>query len=132
MALTLAASRVAIALAIGLPIALSSVLHGNPPGVAAVLIAGAGALLGYVMRKGAERGAAQPRRANPPVMNVSLPDGQRLSEIERDQPICVISKRSPDREMAATASTAVFHAAPPAARASNVFAGEMRGHSSTV
>jgi len=60
MALTLAAPRVAIAiaLAIGLPIALSSVLHGNPPGIAAVLIPGAGAFLGYVMRRGAERGRA--------------------------------------------------------------------------
>ena len=54
MALTLAAPRVAvaIALAIGLPIAAGSMLNGNPPGIAALLIAGAGAFLGYVMRRG--------------------------------------------------------------------------------
>jgi hypothetical protein len=53
MALTLAAPRVAIAiaLAIGLPIAAGSMLNGNPPGIAALLIACAGALLGYVMRR---------------------------------------------------------------------------------
>ena len=58
MALTLAAPRaaLAIALAIGLPIAGWSLMHGNGPGVAALLIAGAGALLGYVMRRSA-RGA---------------------------------------------------------------------------
>ena len=54
MALTLAAPRIAIAiaLAIGLPIALGSTLAGNPPGIAALLIACAGAFLGYVMRRG--------------------------------------------------------------------------------
>ena len=59
MALTLAAPRaaVAIALAIGLPIAGSSVTHGNGPGIAALLIASAGALLGWVMRRGAGRQA---------------------------------------------------------------------------
>lgn len=59
MALTLAAPRaaIAVALAIGLPIAAWSVMQGNGPGVAALLIACAGALLGYVMR----RSAAQAR-----------------------------------------------------------------------
>jgi hypothetical protein len=54
MALTLAAPRVwiAIALGVGLPIAVGSIMNGNPPGIAAVLIAGAGAFLGYVMRRG--------------------------------------------------------------------------------
>ena len=57
MALTLAAPRaaIAIALAIGLPIAGWSMIHGNGPGVAALLIAGAGAFLGYVMRRSAQR-----------------------------------------------------------------------------
>jgi hypothetical protein len=57
MALTLAAPRaaLAIALAIGLPIAAGSILHGNPPAVAALLIACAGAFLGYVMRRSATR-----------------------------------------------------------------------------
>jgi hypothetical protein len=59
LALTVAAPRaaIAIALAIGLPIALSSLLHGNGPGVMALLISGAGALLGYVMRRTAVAGA---------------------------------------------------------------------------
>ena len=59
MALTLAAPRVwiAIALAIGLPIALGNMLAGNPPGIAALIIAGAGAFLGFVMRRGAQSGA---------------------------------------------------------------------------
>ena len=58
MALTLAAPRaaLAIALAVGLPIAAGSVLNGNAPGVAALLIAFAGAFLGYVMRRGFQRG----------------------------------------------------------------------------
>ena len=58
MALTLAAPRaaVAIALAVGLPIAGWSMVQGNGPGIAARLIASAGALLGYVMRRSA-RGA---------------------------------------------------------------------------
>ena len=53
-ALTIAAPRaaLAIALAIGLPIAASSVWHGNYAGVMALLIAGAGALIGYAMRRG--------------------------------------------------------------------------------
>jgi hypothetical protein len=57
MALTLAAPRVwvAIALAIGLPIAFGSMLAGNQPGIAALLIAGAGAFLGYVMRRSVAR-----------------------------------------------------------------------------
>jgi hypothetical protein len=60
MALTLAAPRVwiAIALAVGLPLALGSMLAGNPPGIAALLIAGAGAFLGYVMRKSVARASA--------------------------------------------------------------------------
>ena len=55
MALTVAAPRaaIAIALAVGLPIAAGSILNGNPPGIAALLIAGAGAFLGYAMRRGA-------------------------------------------------------------------------------
>ena len=54
LALTLAAPRaaIAIALAIGLPIAGSSIVHGNYAGVAALLIAGAGAAIGYAMRRG--------------------------------------------------------------------------------
>lgn len=57
MALTLAAPRaaIAIALAVGLPIAAGSILNGNPPGIAALLIACAGAFLGYVMRRSAAR-----------------------------------------------------------------------------
>ncbi|MEP7004291.1 MAG: hypothetical protein ABI888_07095 [Chloroflexota bacterium] len=59
MALTVAAPRaaIAVALAIGLPIAGWSLMHGNGPGIVALLIASAGAFLGWVMRKGAERGA---------------------------------------------------------------------------
>ena len=59
MALTVAAPRaaLAIALAIGLPIAAGSMLNGNPPGIAALLIACAGAFLGYVMRRGVSSGA---------------------------------------------------------------------------
>jgi hypothetical protein len=57
MALTIAAPRaaVAIALAIGLPIAGWSMMHGNGPGIAALLIASAGAFLGYVMRRSAQQ-----------------------------------------------------------------------------
>lgn len=57
MALTLAAPRaaIAIALAIGLPIAVWSVMQGNGPGIAALLIASAGAFLGYVMRRSAAK-----------------------------------------------------------------------------
>jgi hypothetical protein len=57
MVLTLAAPRVAIAiaLAVGLPIAAGSMLNGNPPGIAALLIACAGAFLGYVMRRSVSR-----------------------------------------------------------------------------
>ena len=60
MALTLAAPRaaIAIALAVGLPIAAGSLLNGNAPGIAALLIACAGALLGYVMRRSATRARA--------------------------------------------------------------------------
>lgn len=65
MALTLAAPRaaIAVALAIGLPTAVGSVLHGNGAGVAALLIACAGAFLGYVMRRGFQSGAAPSERA---------------------------------------------------------------------
>jgi len=54
LALTVAAPRaaLAVALAIGLPIAGSSVLHGNYAGVVAILVAGAGAVIGYAMRRG--------------------------------------------------------------------------------
>lgn len=57
MALAFAAPRVwiAVALAVGLPIALSSALHGNAPGIAAVFMTGAGALLGAALRGGAAR-----------------------------------------------------------------------------
>jgi hypothetical protein len=57
MVLTLAAPRVAIAiaLAVGLPIAAGSMLNGTPPGIAALLIACAGAFLGYVMRRSVSR-----------------------------------------------------------------------------
>ena len=60
IALTLAAPRaaLAIALAVGLPIAVGSILNGNPPGTAALLIALAGAFLGYVMRRSATRARA--------------------------------------------------------------------------
>jgi hypothetical protein len=60
MALTLAAPRVwvAVALAIGLPIALGSMLAGNPPGIAVLLIACAGSFLGYVMRRSVGRAGA--------------------------------------------------------------------------
>lgn len=53
LALTVAAPRVAIAiaLAIGLPIAAWSVLHGNGPGLVALVFAGGGAAVGYVMRR---------------------------------------------------------------------------------
>lgn len=53
LALTLAAPRVAIAiaLAIGLPIAGWSLLHANAPGLVALVFAGAGAGIGYVMRR---------------------------------------------------------------------------------
>jgi hypothetical protein len=65
MALTLAAPRaaIAIALAIGLPIAVGSMLNGNPPGPAVLLVAGAGAFLGYVMRRGVSAGAKPSERA---------------------------------------------------------------------
>jgi len=54
LALTVAAPRaaVAIALAIGLPIAGNSIVHGNYAGVAALFISGAGAAIGYAMRRG--------------------------------------------------------------------------------
>ena len=53
LALAAAAPRaaLAVALAIGLPIAASSILHGNGPGLMAVLISGAGAFIGYTMRR---------------------------------------------------------------------------------
>jgi hypothetical protein len=53
LALTVAAPRaaLAIALGIGLPIAASAVWHGNYAGVMALLVAGAGALIGYAMRR---------------------------------------------------------------------------------
>ena len=50
--LLLSGAALAIALAIGLPIAGSSIVHGNYAGVAALLIAGAGAAIGYAMRRG--------------------------------------------------------------------------------
>ena len=54
LALTVAAPRaaLAIALAIGLPIAGNSIVHGNYAGAIALLFAGAGALIGYAMRRG--------------------------------------------------------------------------------
>ena len=54
LALTLAAPRaaLAIALAIGSPIATYSLWHGNAPALAALAFSGAGALIGYVMRRG--------------------------------------------------------------------------------
>ena len=53
LALTVAAPRaaIAVALAIGLPIAASSMLHGNGPGLLVLLVSGAGAAIGYVMRR---------------------------------------------------------------------------------
>ena len=56
LALTVAAPRaaIAVALALGLPIAASSMLHGNAPGLLVLAISGAGAALGYVMRRGAD------------------------------------------------------------------------------
>ena len=55
LALAAAAPRaaLAVALAIGLPIAASSVIHGNYAGVMGLLISGAGAAIGYVMRRSA-------------------------------------------------------------------------------
>ena len=60
MALTLAAPRaaIAIALAIGLPIAVGSMLNAGPPGPVVLLIACAGAFLGYVMRRSVTRAGA--------------------------------------------------------------------------
>jgi hypothetical protein len=54
LALTLAAPRAAIgvALAIGLPIAAYSLWHGNGAAVAALIFSGVGAAIGYVMRRG--------------------------------------------------------------------------------
>jgi hypothetical protein len=55
LALAAAAPRaaLAVALAIGLPIAASSILNGHLAGATALLISGAGAAMGYVMRRGA-------------------------------------------------------------------------------
>ena len=60
LALTLAAPRaaVAIALAIGLPIAAYSLWHGNGPALAALAFSGAGAAIGYFMRRGTTRAAS--------------------------------------------------------------------------
>jgi hypothetical protein len=54
LALTAAAPRAALAigLGVGLPIAASSVWHGNYAGIMALLVALAGAYIGYVMRRG--------------------------------------------------------------------------------
>ena len=54
LALTLAAPRVAIAiaLAVGLPIAGWSLWHGNGAGLIALVFSGAGAAIGYAMRRG--------------------------------------------------------------------------------
>lgn len=54
LALTLAAPRVAIAiaLAIGLPIAAWSLWHGGGAAVIALAFSGAGAAIGYAMRRG--------------------------------------------------------------------------------
>ena len=54
LALTLAAPRVAIAiaLAVGLPIAAWSVWHGGGAAMVALLFSGSGALVGYMMRRG--------------------------------------------------------------------------------
>ncbi|HUQ41760.1 MAG TPA: hypothetical protein VM052_04585 [Candidatus Limnocylindrales bacterium] len=56
LALAAAAPRaaLAVALGVGLPIAAYSLMHGNGPGVMALLITGAGAFLGWTMRKGAQ------------------------------------------------------------------------------
>ena len=53
LALTLAAPRVAIAiaLAVGLPIAGWSLWHGNGAGLIALVFSGAGAAIGYAMRR---------------------------------------------------------------------------------
>jgi hypothetical protein len=53
LALTLAAPSVAIAiaLAIGLPIAASSLLNGNWAALIALVFSGAGAAVGYLMRR---------------------------------------------------------------------------------
>ena len=53
LALTAAAPRaaLAIALAIGLPIAGNAVVHGNYAGITALLVSGAGAAIGYAMRR---------------------------------------------------------------------------------
>jgi hypothetical protein len=53
LALTLAAPRAAIgiAIAIGLPIAAYSLWHGNGAALAALLFSSAGAGIGYVMRR---------------------------------------------------------------------------------
>jgi hypothetical protein len=55
LAFTVAAPRLAfaIALAIGLPIAGYSLWHGNGPGAAALAFSGIGAALGYAMRRAA-------------------------------------------------------------------------------
>jgi hypothetical protein len=57
LALTAAAPRAAlpIALAIGLPIAASSVWNGNSAGAMALLMSFAGAFIGYTMRRGMNR-----------------------------------------------------------------------------
>jgi predicted anti-sigma-YlaC factor YlaD len=63
LALTAAApsAALAIALGVGLPIAASSVWNGNLAGVMSVLVALAGAYLGYVMRRESRRrGARRP------------------------------------------------------------------------
>ena len=53
LALTLAAPRVAIAiaLAVGLPIAGWSLWHGNGAGLVVLVFSGAGAAIGYAMRR---------------------------------------------------------------------------------
>jgi hypothetical protein len=55
LALAAAAPRaaLAVALGVGLPIAAHSVMQGNPPGLFALLITGAGAFLGWTMRRAA-------------------------------------------------------------------------------
>jgi uncharacterized membrane protein len=54
LALTVAAPRaaIAVALAIGLPIAAYSLWHGNGPAVAALVFSSVGAGIGYLMRRG--------------------------------------------------------------------------------
>lgn len=54
LALTIAAPRAAFAigLGVGLPIAASSIWHGNYAGITALIVALAGAYIGYVMRRG--------------------------------------------------------------------------------